>query len=104
MMVSKTFERIHVIPIDISDIVEQLQMTREDIAFIDVIAKIRLESSQPPVSFEEAPTRRSYTGAIQDAATAITQTDVRAQGADSVGINAMVESSNRFGGLMRGNN
>jgi len=104
MMVSKTFERIHVIPIDISDIVEQLQMTREDIAFIDVIAKIRLESSQPPVSFEEAPTRRSYTGAIQDAATAITQTDVSAQGADSVGINAMVESSNRFGGLMRGNN
>lgn len=56
MMVSKTFERIHVIPVDISDIVEQLQMTREDIAFIDVVAKIRLEDSQPPVSFEEAIT------------------------------------------------
>lgn len=104
MMVSKTFERIHVIPIDISDIVEQLQMAREDIAFIDVVAKIRLEDSQPPVTFEDAPTRRSYTGAIQDAATAITQTDVRSQGADSVGINAMVESSNRFGGRLGGNN
>ena len=79
-------------------------MAREDIAFIDVVAKIRLEDSQPPVTFEDAPTRRSYTGAIQDAATSITQTDVRSQGADSVGINAMVESSNRFGGRLGGNN
>lgn len=102
MMTSKTFERIHVIPVDIGDIADQLQMAREDISFISVVAKIRLEDSQPPVTFEESTTRRSYAGAIQDALTTFTQTDARSQSVDSVGINAMVESSNRFGGSLGG--
>jgi len=104
MMVSKTFERIHVIPIDVSDIINQLQIRREDIAFLDVFANIRLEDSQPPIAFEEAPTRRSYASARQDALTIFRETDVRSQGIDSTGINAAIESSNRFGGLLGGNN
>jgi hypothetical protein len=104
MMVSKTFERIHVIPVDVSEVIEQLQISREDIAFLDVVAKVRLEASQPPVSFEAATTRRSYSNALQNALTTFVETDVRSQGIDSVGINAVVETSNRFGGRLGGNN
>lgn len=103
MMVSKTFERIHVIPVDIGDIADQLQMERENISFISVVAQIRLDDSQPPISFDESTTRRRYAGAVQDAVTTFTQTDARSQGVDSVGINAMIETSNQFGGRLGGN-
>lgn len=118
MMVSKTFERIHVIPVDISDLLNPVSeflgtdgasLSENDIAFIDVVAKIRLEDSQPPVSFEDAPAARSYANSLGDrgdrsvtAPNVISQVDAASQSVASVGINSMIETSNRFGGRLGG--
>jgi len=102
MMISKTFERIHVIPIDISSVLEELQISNSDICFIDVVAKIRLEDNQPPISFNQSPTRRSYSQASNDVFTTIGQTDARSQSASSVGLNAFVETSKKFSGMLGG--
>lgn len=118
MMISKTFERIHVIPIDINDLLNPLgivlgteaeNISENDIAFIDVVAKIRLEDAQPPVSFEDAPASRSYSNSLGErgdrsvtAPNVLSQVDAASQSAASVGINAMIETSNRFGGRLGG--
>lgn len=118
MMVSKTFERIHVIPVDISDLLNPVSeflgtdgasLSENDIAFIDVVAKIRLEDSQPPVSFEDAPAARSYANSLGDrgdrsvtAPNVISQVDAASQSVANVGINSMIETSNRFGGRLGG--
>ena len=118
MMISKTFERIHVIPIDINDLLNPIgsflgteaeNISDNDIAFIDVVAKIRLEDAQPPVSFEDAPASRSYSNSLGErgdrsvtAPNVFSQVDAASQSAASVGINAMIETSNRFGGRLGG--
>jgi hypothetical protein len=118
MMISKTFERIHVIPIDINDLLNPIgsflgteaeNISDNDIAFIDVVAKIRLEDAQPPVSFEDAPASRSYSNSLGERGdrsvttpNVISQFDAASQSAASVGINAMIETSNRFGGRLGG--
>ena len=50
----------------------------------------------------QSPTRRSATQASTDVAETFKQIDVRAQGADAVGINKMLETSSKFGGTMSG--
>lgn len=119
MMISKTFERIHVIPIDISDLLNPLgtflgteaeSISENDIAFIDVVAKVRLEEIQPPVSFEAAPASRSYANSLSESEggvsvttpNVISQFDAATQSAASVGINTMIETSNKFGGRLGG--
>jgi len=102
MMVSKIFERIHVIPVDIDEVIEALQITNNNITFLDVVVKIRLEDSQPPMTFRQSPTRRSYTQAVTDAASAFRQTDISMQSADKVGLNKMAETSKKFSGIMGG--
>ena len=118
MMISKTFERIHVIPIDINDLLNPIgsflgteaeNISENDIAFIDVVAKIRLEDAQPPVSFEDAPASRSYSNSLGERGdrsvttpNVISQVDAASQSAASVGINSMIETSNRFGGRLGG--
>jgi len=118
MMISKTFERVHVIPIDINDLLNPIgsflgteaeNISENDIAFIDVVASIRLEDAQPPVSFEDAPASRSYSNSLGErgdrsvtAPNVLSQVDAASQSAASVGINAMIETSNRFGGRLGG--
>jgi len=114
MMVSKTFERVHVIPIDITDLLNPIGSTNDrptenDLAFIDVVAKVRLEDAQPPVSFEDAPVSRAYANALGESGdrmvtspNVISQFDAATQSASSVGINAMIETSNKFGGRLGG--
>ena len=108
MMISKTFERIHVIPIDINDLLNPIgsflgteaeNISENDIAFIDVVAKIRLEDAQPPVSFEDAPASRSYSNSLGErgdrsvtAPNVFSQVDAASQSA----------ASNRFGGRLGG--
>ena len=108
MMSSKIFERIHVIPVNIDDIISDFESNndnlvfRNDLAFINVVAKISLEENQPPMILRQSPTRRSATQASTDVAETFKQIDVRAQGADAVGINKMLETSSKFGGTMSG--
>lgn len=115
MMVSKTFERIHVIPVDIDDIITRPEMNllQDDLAYISVVAKISLSDAQPPVSLQPAPRTRSYANSLgnslgergdgQVTVIDLGQFDIAAQSASAVGINAAIESSNKFGGLLGGN-
>lgn len=111
MMVSKTFERVHVIPIDIDQFINDpaINLTNSDVAFIDVVAKIRLEAAQPPVSFDDAPATRSYANSLGEQGentvtqpSFLNQADAVSQSVGSVGINSMIESSNKFGGRLGG--
>ena len=106
-MVSKTFERLYVIPIDIGEFLGDpaIGITENDVAFIDVAAKIRLAEAQPPVSLEPTSTRRAYANALGESGIGsdlIRQIDVEAQSVASVGISKMFESANRHGGRLGG--
>ena len=108
MMTSKIFERIHVIPVNIDDIISDFEninddlVFRNDLSFISVVAKISLAENQPPMILRQSPTRRSAAQASTDVAETFKQIDVRSQGADVVGINKMIETSSKFSGIMRG--
>lgn len=93
MMTAKTFERIHVIPVDINEITsifdrngENLAFAR-DLSFISVVAKISLADNQPPMVLSQSPTRRSATQAATDVAS------VLANGSD---LDASVTGINKF--------
>ncbi len=110
MMTSKTFERIHVIPVDIQDLIDDpvMRLTSEDVAFISVTAKISLSETQPAVVLE-APRRTSSSsnslgerGDGQVTTVDIEQFDPAEQSVSSVGIEAFLESSSRFGGMLGG--
>lgn len=98
MMSSKLFERIHVIPVDIEEIRAYFQLGEDDISFIDVVARIRIEDVQTPVQFEDETPRRSV---VQDVAEQFRQTSAADQSVSSVGINSAIEASQRFGGSFR---
>jgi hypothetical protein len=108
MMVSKTFERIHVIPVDIDDIISRPEMNLrlDDLAYISVVAKINLSDTQPPVSVQPAPRTRSFSNSLGERGDGkvtiidIGQFDIATQSASSVGINKMVDASRRFTNLM----
>jgi hypothetical protein len=107
MMVSKTFEKIHAMPIDVTGIIESLQIERADIAFLGVVAKIRLEENQPPVIFSPSPTQRSFANARSGENAKLTAESLgltagRSLGVDNIGINNMIETSNKFGGRLGG--
>lgn len=99
MMTAKTFERIHVIPVDINEITsifdrngENLAFAR-DLSFISVVAKISLADNQPPMVLSQSPTRRSATQAATDVAS------VLANGSDR---DASVTGINKFRETMGG--
>ena len=99
MMTAKTFERIHVIPVDIYEITSifdrnsgNLAFAR-DLSFISVVAKISLADNQPPMVLSQSPTRRSATQAATDVAS------VLANGSDR---DASVTGINKFRETMGG--
>lgn len=99
MMTAKTFERIHVIPVDINEITSifdrnggNLAFAR-DLSFISVVAKISLADNQPPMVLSQSPTRRSATQAATDVAS------VLANGSDR---DASVTGINKFRETMGG--
>jgi hypothetical protein len=110
MMVSKTFERIHVIPVDLTEILSSpgINLPDADIAFIDVVAKIRLLDDQIPVTRGARSSDRSFVnslGASGDGRVEpvnLSQFSASSQSVASVGISNIVETSNRFGGRLGG--
>lgn len=108
MMTAKTFERIHVIPVDINEITSifnrnggneitsifdrnggNLAFAR-DPSFISVVAKISLADNQPPMELTQSPTRRSTTQAATDVASVLANGTAR--DASVTGINKFRET------------
>jgi hypothetical protein len=114
MMVSKTFERIHVIPIDINDIISDpaIQLSRSDISFINIIAEVEYSQFQPAINPVQSSTRtQSFANSLGERGDGlVTSIDIgtfnlQDQSVASVGINKIIETSNnaggRFGGFRR---
>ena len=114
MMSSKTFERVHAIMVDVSEILSNPiigdNRSNRGISFISVVAKVSLAESQPPIRFDttENTRTRSFANALGERGDSkVTpieagQYDLASQSAASVGINKMVEMNNKFGGRLGG--
>lgn len=96
MMTAKTFERIHVIPVDIYEITSIFDRNdgnlafAHDLTFISVVAKISLADNQPPMVLSQSPTRRSTTQAATDVASVLANGSAR--DASATGINKFRET------------